>query len=312
MNRSLCCAFCLRGLLVLMTGFAPPWHARLVLPDAATLRAAGVDQRPAARLSREGDATGLAALLARTLSNACLLCPADARSPQAADPAAAREAEADGYTPLHWACCYGRAECVGETLFPSFSLPHPVAWLWRRCVLALLSAGACPNAPSSDGWTPTALAAGKGFAACLRACAQAGGAVAVADARGWTPLHRACWNGHDACAELLLALDAPAEAVTAQGWRPLHAASRFGAAGCVAALLAAGATPSPHCTGRQYGGWTPLHCAANGGHPAVVSLLLAAGAQPSALDALGCDAAHYAALSVSPQHRACGELLDRG
>lgn len=147
-----------------MCAAAEPWFARLALPDAATLKAAGLEPSDVSLCARGGDDATLRRLLSL-----------DASAAGAAD-------AADGYTPLHWACCYGRLGCVE----------------------LLLSRGACPNARSHDGWTPTCLAAGKGFVECLEACARRGGDVCSVDVRGWGALHRAAWNGHAACVAALL------------------------------------------------------------------------------------------------------------
>jgi|APGre2960657444_1045066.scaffolds.fasta_scaffold14172_1 ankyrin repeat protein len=254
---------------------APPlaWHARLHFPDSASLREAGVCLLPACLASRHGQSSALASLLVTTPG--CASSESDLE---------------DGYTPLHWACCYGQLECVR----------------------LLLAHGASPDARSSDGWTPTSLAAGKGFPACLVACAAAGGDVNVRDSRGWTALHRAAWNGHTHCCLLLLTLCSPnlVHAVTKQGWTALHQASRFGSLDCVRALLSSGANIATPCSGASYQGWTALHLAANNAHSEVVAALLAAGAQADAREGGGATAQDCAARFISPAHRACVDLLD--
>jgi hypothetical protein len=130
-----------------------------------------------------------------------------------------------GYTPLHWAGI--RAQ-------------------WSAFV-ALLEAGADPNAVGDD---------------------------------GGTPLHWACHHDRPDMVAKLLDAGALLDVHNQWGRTPLHVAARRGCLKVAALLLERGAEVGA-CTDE---GWTSLHVAYRADHPAVVELLLAHGADPEALD----------------------------
>ena len=75
-----------------------PWYAALHYhASAADLVDAGINLLPLSRAARDGDVAAVRALL-------------DAGT-QPDEPGAE-----DCYAPLHWACCYGRIECVQALL----------------------------------------------------------------------------------------------------------------------------------------------------------------------------------------------------
>ncbi len=99
----------------------------------------------------------------------------------------AAQADAEGWTPLHWAARRGHLACVQYLL----SVPGVAAEL---------------GALTHEGATAVAFAAREGFMDVVRALVEAGSDAAQPDAQGMTPLHWAAQRGHLLCAEYLLTL----------------------------------------------------------------------------------------------------------
>ncbi|MDE2796026.1 MAG: ankyrin repeat domain-containing protein [Gemmatimonadota bacterium] len=218
-------------------------------------------------------------------------------------------------------------ECIGEYGLQAWSpgILHFVASYTTNptIVRLLLQAGADPDAPDNDGWTPLHQAGLNSMPVVVAHLLDAGADVNARDNEGYTPLHRAA-GGNGRAAHVLL--DRGADPVAGyDGRTPLHFELRYQAeprlvsrlldAGAdefltplqlsavrgdltgVEQLLAGGADPND---GDPYG-WGPLHFAVPLGGPEVVSALLAAGADPGERTTGGEAALHLAArLSTSP------------
>jgi ankyrin repeat protein len=124
------------------------------------------------------------------------------------DPAAARAWSADGFTPLHLAAFFGKAEVA------------------RR----LLDAGADVNAVSQNAMRVEPLhsaAAGRHHEVC-RALLIAGADVNAVQRDDYTPLHAAAQHGDDELVELFLSAGADPAARIADGSTPADLADTAG------------------------------------------------------------------------------------
>lgn len=90
--------------------------------------------------------------------------------------------DALGFTPLHFAACYG----------------HP-----DSCAL-LLERGASPEAQSTHGWTPLHVAARNGRTDVLQLLLAQGADVNTSDVAKWTALHNVGCNGNVDCIKALV------------------------------------------------------------------------------------------------------------
>jgi ankyrin repeat protein len=164
----------------------------------------------------EGKAEALAALLAARpalsiFEAAAVGDAARVRALLAAEPSLANGWADDGWTPLHLAAFFGRAEALE----------------------ALLAQRADPRALSRNAEGNTALHAALAGAASARIVTRllaAGADVNVAAAGGFTPLHIASFRDDVATLETLLARGADAGARTQDGRTPLAIAEARGCA----------------------------------------------------------------------------------
>ena len=141
-------------------------------------------------------------------------------------------------------------------------------------VVALLGAGAAPDAPVAD-------AAMRGDLAALRTLVQNGADVNAAQGDGMSALHWAAQHGNRDMAELLVRAGASLDAVTRIGqYTPLHLASKVGAADVVAALAAAGSDVKA----KTASGAEAIHFAAGSGSADAVKALLDKGADANAIE----------------------------
>ena len=187
---------------------------------------------------------------------------AAARTLLAADSEAARAAEVDGTTALHWA-----AHLDDEAT-----------------VAALLAAGADATAANRYGVTPLSLASVNGNAAVIRRLLDAGADAGQASREGETALMTAARSGSAAAVELLLSHGADANA--RETWRGQTALMWAAAERHLAAtkvLLRHGADVDA----RSDGEFTPLLFAVRAGDEAVARALVAAGAEIDAVDGDG-------------------------
>lgn len=179
----------------------------------------------------------------------------------AADPSLARQANADGASPLSYAHYFGRrgAAAAIRAALPGLT-PHEAIIAGDEAAL---------RAALAEGWSANELAPD-----------------------GFTPLALAAFFGHQPLFDLLLPLtaDLNQRAKNVQQVAAIHAASAAGNRSMVEKLLVAGADPD----NRQQGGFTALHAAAQNGDALMAGLLLLAGADASARTEAGHTAAGLA------------------
>jgi ankyrin repeat protein len=106
-------------------------------------------------------------------------------------------------SPLHWACSKNQLAAA----------------------IVLVDAGADPNAPDIDGYTPLVTAVQHDSVPIVHHLSQHGGRLDALDNEGHTALHWAAYFGHSRLAEYLLARGANLEAVDKSARTPFHWAS---------------------------------------------------------------------------------------
>ncbi|MBN2497755.1 MAG: ankyrin repeat domain-containing protein [Deltaproteobacteria bacterium] len=163
-------------------------------------------------------------------------------------------------TPLHWAALGGQG----------------------RIVDLLLERGARVDVKADRTlWTPLhSLACARDRAGIALALVKAGADPNARDRWGRTPLHWFAVDGHCETVEVLIDAGADPDAQDEDGMTPLHRVAMQGH-GCTSTLLRKGADVH-RCSPRT--GWTALHCSAYGKGHRVAYLLLMAGADPLARD----------------------------
>lgn len=141
------------------------------------------------------------------------------------DPTRATARSTDGYTALHLAAFFGKAEAVR----------------------ALLAAGARVDALTANEMANQPLhaaAAGRHIEIC-RLLVAAGAPVDVAEHGGYTPLHQAAQHGDNELVELLLSAGAGTDATDAVGRRPADLARAAGHEDLARRLDESRPTPPP-------------------------------------------------------------------
>ena len=229
------------------------------------------------------------------------------------NPAAARAAEADGTTPLHWAA---RADDL-ET------------------VALLLKAGADAKAANRYGVTPLSLAAINGNAKMIEALIAAGADAKSTVSRGQTVLMTAARTGNAAAVRVLLDHGAEVNARESQlGETALMWAASENHAAVVSLLVSRGADVNARSatvkfpkdrfglegvlTILPHGNWTPMMYAARDGAPDAARALAKAGADVNAVDPDGSTPiilaimnSHYDTASVLLEAGANPNLTDK-
>jgi ankyrin repeat protein len=135
-----------------------------------------------------------------------------------ADPALARSFSGDGFTALHLAAFFGRAEAVrlllkrgadvnavatSEQIGPVQPLHSAAALGQLECARLLVEAGADVNARQAGGYTPLHEAAGNGDVELARLLLDAGADPAASKDDGQTPADVASERGHAAVLDVL-------------------------------------------------------------------------------------------------------------
>jgi ankyrin repeat protein len=179
----------------------------------------------------------------------------------AADPATARQANAEGASLLSFAVYWGRQDAADaiRAALPELT-PHEAI---------IVGDEAAVRAALANGWDAEALAPD-----------------------GFPPLALAAFFGHDALFDLLLPVtrDLNRRAKNGQQVAAIHAAAASRNNAMVEKLLRAGADPNL----VQQDGFTALHAVAQQGDAQMAGLLLLAGADPAAQTAGGKTAAEIA------------------
>ena len=154
-----------------------------------------------------------------------------------------------------------------------------VAWLVER--------GSDPNACSSFGDSPLALAAGQGQPDLVRLLLESGARVDLAQVCARQPykvppLVAAIQSKNVETAQILLTSGASPNTCTEAGISPLSAAAESGDPALLGLILAAGGRLelAENCAAQPYQ-MPPLAAAARSDNPQVVKLLIAAGAHPN-------------------------------
>ena len=162
--------------------------------------------------------------------------------------AACADRDDAGFSPLHFAACYGHADAVS----------------------LLLEAKAEADAASEHGWTPLHMAARNGHEPCVTKLIEGKASVHFQDLQKMTALHNASCSESQPCVEVLLLHGADCNALDSDSWTPLHFAARFNNVDAVKLLLEKSANPNV----QDRDGWTALHnCARNGRNKCVQALL---------------------------------------
>lgn len=174
-----------------------------------------------------------------------------------------------GFTPLHFASCYGHSECV------SYLLEHQ----------------ADVHTLSVHAWTPLHVAARAGRTDCLKLLLNAGASVDARDQYEWTPLHNAACKGDVGAIAVLLKAGADIDCKDKDGWTALHFAARFNNVEAVELLIKNGASVTVH----DVDGWTAVHNCARNGQIRCVQALLESKADVFATNRFGETPLHVAA-----------------
>ncbi|KIY73404.1 ankyrin [Cylindrobasidium torrendii FP15055 ss-10] len=182
--------------------------------------------------------------------------------------------DAQGWTPLHWACS------KGSTLVREM----------------LLERGAALDIRDSHGWTPLFWASFSGDVEAVKSLLSRGADHLAKDIHSWSALQWAASRGERrATVAQLVKHGADYLAKDEAGWQPLHLAIHSGCEPAVDVLIDAGADirattakwpsggtkPTGLYAGDAWGGF-PLHLAAMSGSFSVVEKLLAKGADARA------------------------------
>lgn len=204
-----------------------------------------------------------------------------------------------GNTPLHHAARAGQAAAV-VALLKAGADPNarnnkiitPLHYADRigtdQAILALLSGGADPNVPDINGNSALHQAAKQPDAKVVDALLTAGANPNTRNRRGQAALHIAAQHSHATLVGILLDAGGNLLAHDNEGKVPLHYAALAGSAETVSTLLASGSDPNV----QDNGGSTPLHSlvepySANGSPAEVIALLVEAGADMNAKDNKG-------------------------
>jgi ankyrin repeat protein len=209
----------------------------------------------------------------------------------AADPGAVNARDANGRTPLHWACRGGKLEMLDYLAEKGADVnardrngTAPLHWAAvsgsAPFVRLLLERRAEPSAADASGDTPLNLAAGRGLMEAGGLLLDAGARLDTAGDKGLVLLQGSARSGWVRLFKVILGQEGrrlfsdPRKNL----WTMQDAVSG-GAVEIVEALIGSGVTLSAKA---DLYGWTPLHYAASKGRPAMIAFLARRGV---ALDA---------------------------
>eukprot|EP00009_Paramoeba_aestuarina_P007414 CAMPEP_0201523326 /NCGR_PEP_ID=MMETSP0161_2-20130828/19447_1 /ASSEMBLY_ACC=CAM_ASM_000251 /TAXON_ID=180227 /ORGANISM="Neoparamoeba aestuarina, Strain SoJaBio B1-5/56/2" /LENGTH=271 /DNA_ID=CAMNT_0047922417 /DNA_START=129 /DNA_END=941 /DNA_ORIENTATION=+ len=205
--------------------------------------------------ARNGDTTSLKELLSSSPNPEAMI----------------KQADSQGYTPLHWAALHNHKETVK----------------------ILLEKGASPNqAPNpTTVQTPFHWAAINGHVEILMELAEHGANIHLVDHYGFNSLHYAAKNGHSLALHYLIGLGMDKDYVDFERHTSLHWAAYEGQTEAAMYLISAKAQVNLFDVNH----YTPLHWAAIKGRREIVNQLLRNGADAQAVDSTGKTAGDCAA-----------------
>jgi len=207
----------------------------------------------------------------------------------------------DGWTPLHYACCFGHTDTARLLLDKDANVDAKNKWgttpLHCACYKGhtdttrlLLDKDANTEATYNNGWTPLHYACQNGHTDTVKLLLENGAMVDATNEDGITPLHSACYNGHTDTARLLLENGANVDATDKDSSTPLHVACCNGHTDTARLLL----DKDANVDAKNKWGTTPLHCACYKGHTDTTRLLLDKDANTEATDKDGYTPLHLA------------------
>ncbi|XP_066038733.1 ankyrin repeat domain-containing protein 16 isoform X2 [Chamaea fasciata] len=167
----------------------------------------------------------------------------------------------------------------------------------RECVAFLLERGASVDCLKKADWTPLMLACTRTDLAVIRTLVEHGADPLLRNKDGWNCFHIASRAGHPGVLRYLLEVSPRCwDTASATGRTPLHTAAMHGHSQAVELLLE---RCRYRADSRDSCGVTPLMDALQHGHVPVAQLLLDKHqACPTAVDALGAQALHRAAVTA--------------
>ena len=173
-----------------------------------------------------------------------------------------------------------------ETVLPKIkrTLLHMAANIGTaECVAVLLSAGANPNKPDSNGVVPLHFAARNGFKDCCKLLLNKGADPKVPDNDGLTSVHWAALSGRNELLADLLSRNIELNVRDKMGQTALHFAAMHGHYQTVEYLVENGAQVND----VNVIGHSPLILSCKEGHLQCIEFLLSCGASPSAKNSDG-------------------------
>ncbi|XP_064394153.1 ankyrin repeat domain-containing protein 42-like [Halichondria panicea] len=174
----------------------------------------------------------------------------------------------DGYSALHWACHYGRAEVLQRLMELGADIHQCTQQGWTGAhICAIRGCTTCLNIlcgtdidlfkPDSRGYMCIHLAAAHGKTSALQALIKTGVNLKVVDKRGWTILHHAAYHGRLNVLQVVVGLGLNANATENNGNAPAHFAAMEGHLECLKLFVYHNNQPFEVISKRNNDGATP-------------------------------------------------------